>query len=661
MKNILLLLLCSGFFSYAQETKDSLVPKDLKEVIVIGKKTQIHEKQSKSLATIDEFLDKGSKVDLVKRGAYAWEPLINSMATERTLITIDGMRIFGACTDKMDPITSYVEVSNLSEATIKSGQQGSCFGSTIGGAIDLKRSQNRFGSQQWDFALNTGFETNNRQKIVGSSVNYADSTYYVDTDVMFREADNYAAGNNREILYSQFRKLNFSGTAGFKFFTNKLLEASVIYDKATDVGYPALHMDVSLAEALITSLKYVVIPKSSLVKDWETKVYFNTITHRMDDTTRPSVPIHMDMPGWSKTFGMYSKATAVKNRHHFLANFNAFYNQSVAEMTMYPNDPNENLMFMYTWPDVRTLYTGLFAEDQWVFNCHSGLKLSVSAGSHTNDVASDFGLQSLQIFYPEMSRQKTRFLKSIAAHYNYHKGEWEYGFGLGYGERAPSVSEGYGFYLFNSSDRFDYVGNPNLSNEKSIETHAFIGYKKEKISTKISSSFFRISDYIIGTPDTVLVPMTIGASGVKLYTALSYATIFNVDWNSEIALSNSLKWNVGLLYSLGKDSNGNALPLVNPLSYKTALTFTKVKYNAAIECVGNTAQTRYGSVYGETNTADFALLNANFGYKWVVSGSKLYTKIGVENILDAYYTTYSDWNKVPRMGRNIFVNLNFNL
>nr|WP_294775626.1 TonB-dependent receptor [uncultured Flavobacterium sp.] len=661
MKNLILLLLCSGFVSYAQEVKDSLVPKDLKEVIVIGKKTQIHEKQSKSLASIDEFLDKGSKVDLVKRGAYAWEPLINSMATERTLITIDGMRIFGACTDKMDPITSYVEVSNLSEANVHSGQQGACFGSTIGGAIDLKRSQTHLGTQKWDFALNTGFETNNRQKIIGSSVNYADSTYYVDTDIMFREADNYAAGNDKEILYSQFRKLNVSGTAGFKFLTNKLLEASVIYDKATDVGYPALPMDVSLAEALITSLKYVVVPKSTLLKDWETKVYFNTITHRMDDTTRPSVPIHMDMPGWSKTFGLYSKVNAVKNNHHFLANLNAFYNQSVAEMTMYPNDPNENLMFMYTWPDVRTFYTGFFAQDQWVFNCHSELKLSVSAGTHTNDVASDFGLQSLQIFYPEMSRQKTRFLKSIAANYSYHKKDWAYGLGLGYGERAPSVSEGYGFYLFNSSDRFDYVGNPNLSNEKSIETNVFIGYKKEKISSKITAAYFHIYDYIIGTPDATLIPMTIGASGVKLYTALEYATIFNVDWNSELTLSPSLKWNFGLLYSLGKDSNNNNLPLINPLSYKTALTFTKAKCNATIEALGNAEQTQIGAAYGETKTADFALLNANFGYKFVFSGSRLYTKIGVENILDAYYTTYSDWNKIPRMGRNIFINLNFNL
>lgn len=657
MKKILFLLLLNGLVSFAQEQKDTLVPKDLKEVIIIGKKAKIHEKQSKSLASIDEFLDKSSQVDLIKRGAYAWEPIINSMATERTLITIDGMRIFGACTDKMDPITSYVEVSNLSEATIHSGQQGSCFGSTIGGAIDLKRNQNQFGNQKWDFAVNSGFETNSRQKIIGSSVNYTDSLFYVDTDIMFRDADNYKAGNNKEVLFSQFKKLNFSGTSGFKFSQNKLIEASLIYDKATDVGYPALPMDVSLAEALITSLKYMVIPKSPLLKDWETKVYFNTITHRMDDTKRPSVPIHMDMPGWSETFGMYSKITGNKDNHHFLINLNSFYNKSVAEMTMYPENPDENSMFMYTWPDVRTFYTGLFAEDNWVFNCHSGLKMSFSLGSHTNDVASDFGLQSLQIFYPEMEAQKTRLLKSIGLNYNYNKNGLEYGFGTGYSERAPSVSEGYGFYLFNSSDRFDYIGNPNLRNEKSIETNVFFGYKKSKYNVKISSTFFRISDFIVGQPNDFFVPMTIGASGVKLYTTLDYATIFNVDITTEWKISKQFQWSGKIKYSRGQDSNKHNLPFISPLSYQTELKYRCQKLNAAIECIGNGAQTRFGSFYEEKSTAAFAILNFSAGYKFNWSGSILYTKIGVENIINTYYTTYSDWNKIPRMGRNIFLNL----
>ena len=124
MKTIFSFILLVFFsFSYSQEIpKDTLTANELSEVIVVGTKTPLHEKQFKTLASVDEFLQKSNKIDLIKRGAYAWEPLINGMATERTVITIEGMRIFGACTDKMDPITSYVEVSNLSEATVSSGQ-----------------------------------------------------------------------------------------------------------------------------------------------------------------------------------------------------------------------------------------------------------------------------------------------------------------------------------------------------------------------------------------------------------------------------------------------------------------------------------------------------------------------------------------------------------
>jgi iron complex outermembrane receptor protein len=352
MKNFILFLgLC--FFispmSIAQEKPvDSLTPKDLKEVIVIGKKTQLYQKQAKPLATIDEYLQQSAKVDMIRRGSYAWEPMINNMTNERTLVTIDGMRVFGACTDKMDPITSYVEVSNLSKASIKSGQQGACHGATIGGSIDLQRNRSGFSDLGWDTSLNTGFETNSKQKIIGSAINYADKSFYVDTDFMFRDAENYTDGKGQEVLFSQFRKFNISTTSGFSFDKNKLLEASIIYDKATNVGYPALPMDVSLANALITSVKFEYVPESSKVEKWETKIYYNTIKHKMDDTKRPSVPIHMDMPGWTDTFGFYSKANGVLRNHHFLADLNSFYNRSVAEMTMYPADSNENLMFICT-------------------------------------------------------------------------------------------------------------------------------------------------------------------------------------------------------------------------------------------------------------------------------------------------------------------------
>ena len=659
MKKLIVFFLSLSFcFTFSQEA-DSIKTKELKEVLVVGTKTTLHEKQTKTLATLDEFLQKSTKVDLIKRGAYAWEPIINGMATERTVVTIDGMRIFGACTDKMDPVTSYVEVSNLSEATISSGQQGSCHGNTIGGSIDLKRSQRQFTNAGWEFFVNSGYETNNRQKIIGSAINYADSLFYVDTDVMFRDAENYRAGNNKEIEFSQFRKLNLSATSGYKLASNKNIEASVIFDRATDVGYPALPMDVSLAEALITSVKYNYKPSFDSIDNWETKLYFNTITHTMDDTKRPDVPIHMDMPGWSDTYGFYSKLNGKYKKHQFLANLNSFYNRSVAEMTMYPSDPNENLMFMFTWPDVRTLYAGIYLEDNFEINCHSNLKFTTNLGFHNNNVASDFGLQSLQIFYPEMEASKSRFLKSISTNYFYNKDGISYGFGMGYGERAPSVSEGYGFYLYNSFDGFDYIGNPNLKNEKSLEGNANIGFKNAKWQTKLSASYFHIYDYIIGIPDASVAPMTIGANGIKVYTALDYATILSSDFTISYQLSDFWIWKGQFVYNLGKDNENNGLPFMSPFNYMTSLGFRPGKFSSELQLKGNATQTEYNAFYGEDKTPDYAIVNANLGYKFTFEKSKMILNTGVENMFDANYTTYTDWKNLPRMGRNIFINLMF--
>ena len=138
MKNqfYVVFVLLTTTLSLAQEqVKDSILPVNLTEVILIGKPTQLNEKQVKPLASLDEYLQQSGRIDMIKRGSYAWEPMINNMATERTIVTIDGMRIFGACTDKMDPVTSYVEGSNFSETPIKCGQQGACHGATIVGAI----------------------------------------------------------------------------------------------------------------------------------------------------------------------------------------------------------------------------------------------------------------------------------------------------------------------------------------------------------------------------------------------------------------------------------------------------------------------------------------------------------------------------------------------
>lgn len=651
----------TGTTQAQEKLADSLGLIKLSEVVVITASDGLnHQKQRKPLSTLDEFLESSRSINMVKRGAYAWEPTMNDMASERLAITIDGMQIFGACTDKMDPITSYVDVSNLAEAQIGSGQQGAAFGNTIGGGINLKLDKSNFKSTGWSGSLESGFETNNSMRVFGGELNYSDEKFYVNTDVIYRKADNYKAGGGKEVKYSQFEKYNFSLNTGYKLTEDKAISATLIYDEARDVGYPALTMDVSLARAIIGSVSYNQDTLFAKFNNWETKVYYNDIEHVMDDTTRPDVVIHMDMPGWSETGGFYTQAHLVAEKHDFMFKLDGYYNKSYAEMTMYPVNPNEQPMFMLTWPDVRTKDVGFYAEDHIDFK-KSSLKLSTRLSYHANSVEDDFGLNSLKIFYPEMDRTKTRFLKSFSAQYHTMLSDFHFQGGISYGERAPSVSEGYGFYLFNSFDNHDYIGDPGLNTESSADINFSVTYKRPIFEVTATANYFHISDYIIGKVDHGLSTMTIGASGVKIYSNLDYAQLFNTSLSGRYSISNAFKLTGNISYHRGVDHDGENLPLISPFSYRSALDFYKNQFSASLSVDGAGEQTNYNPTYGETKTAAYAILSASFGKRFFIKDNDLFVKAGIQNILDTHYTSYTDWNNIPRMGRNIYATISYSI
>ncbi|MDG2195075.1 MAG: TonB-dependent receptor [Polaribacter sp.] len=635
----------------------------LKEIIIIGKKRKgvDNKKHTKPLSSLGQFLEESSKINMIKRGNYAWEPAINNMLSDRISVTIDGMQIFGACTDKMDPVTSYVAISNLENVVISSGQHGSENGQTIGGAIDLKLDKSGF--TKYDSKLITGFdlgyENNSNTKIIGIETNYSNQKFFLNTDFIKRSADNYFDGNNQEVLFSQYNKYNFSAISGYKISSKEKIEATLIYDEATNVGYPALPMDVSLAKALIGSVNYEYSNAETFINTLETKIYANSITHVMDDTKRPNVPIHMDMPGWSNTYGFYIKSKAKKNQHALLMNFNGYYNTSLAEMTMYPKNTSERLMFMLTWPDVITIYSGLYLEDKIKINATTSAQLSARFGFQHNRIASDFGLGSLQIFYPHLTASKNRFLPSVSTQITHKKKSFTYTVSLGYGERAPSVSEGYGNFLYNSFDNFDYIGNPYLKNEKSFEFNTKVSFKKKAFNISFENSFFYLSDYIIGEINTHYSPMVIGADGVKVYRSLDNVLQFNSALNTSYKINTHFTTNASIGYNYGKEIHGEYLPLIAPFSYKVNLLYKKNVFTSKIEIVGAGTQVNYSKSYGEDKTKKYTIFNFNTGYTFYINNDVLTVKTGVENIFNNYYSTYSDWKNIPRMGRNIFVNLSY--
>ncbi len=657
---VAILFLFNGYTqAYSDSTSSEHLPAyNLDEIIVIAPTKTVSDKTEKPLSSIDEYLAKNPNINMIRKGGYAWEPYINGMGTERSAITIDGMQIYSACTDKMDPVTSYVEIANLSTININSGHASATGGSTIAGTMDLKKKKGSFGAKDLSGTTYLGLETNNLQKIFGTSLSFKHPKVFFDIDFTFRDANNYKSGGRKEVLYSQFTKYNVSSIIGYNINKHQHIEASLIYDHAVDVGYPALPMDVSSAKAFIGAIEHFYHPHQGKLKLIQSKIYYNNITHIMDDSKRPDVPIRMDMPGWSKTGGFYTIISGASKKNSWKTTLSGHQNSSLAEMTMYSNDANEKDMFMLTWPDVNTRYLDAFGEN--IIQLSEQAKLTFNGGLaiHQNEIKSDFGLNSIRIFYPDVESTKTRFLKRFYTAFNIHKDHRIfYSAHLSYGERAPSVSEGYGFYLFNSMDKYDYVGNPYLKNEKSLSVSTSIQLIKNRYSFKVSGSYFFINDYIIGNIIQDLSAMTIGASGVKMYEQIKHAHIANVTLDAKFEIFDNLYWNTMLSYRRGRSNDIGDLPLIQPFSFYSEMSYSIKSFNAVISTNGATKLSNYNSNFGETAVSAYVLINLSLSHSFKFKEKSLALKAGVENLLDKEYTTFADWNRIPRMGRNFFFNL----
>ena len=250
-------------------------------------------------------------------------------------------------------------------------------------------------------------------------------------------------------------------------------------------------------------------------------------------------------------------------------------------------------MYMMTWPDINTIYSGLFIEDKIDLSSFFNLNLNAKIGFNYNSVESEFGLNSLKVFYPEMKKDKIDLLKSFNVQLTYKQNHWNQAFAVGFGDRSASISEAFGFYLFNSFDNYDYVGNPYLDTEKSLSFLSTTQFKSDKIKAKLQANYFRIFDYIIGKPNPTLSPMTIGANGIKVYEALSFAEIFNFSLDFKYRLHQNWNFNANVSYRFGQDDESNNLPLIQPFSYGLSLDFMKNNWAVNTQIEGNSRHSNY--------------------------------------------------------------------
>lgn len=151
--------------------------------------------------------------------------------------------------------------------------------------------------------------------------------------------------------------------------------------------------------------------------------------------------------------------------------------------------------------------------------------------------------------------------------------------------------------------------------------------------------------------------MTIGAHGVKNFSALPDAGLAGIESSLLLKPVKQLDIISTLRYTNGKDNTGDPLPMIAPLKSVSSIRYQFSNLFLQLESETAAAQHKISSRYGEDKTGGYTLLHIRSGYRFVLLGKKTDLQSGIENVLDKKYHEHLDWGNVARPGRNIYVTL----
>lgn len=601
-------------------------------------------------ATLEELLSRLPELNLVRRGPYGMEPMLRSFRDGQLNVLVDGMRMQGACTDKMDPVTIYIEPVNLEQVDLKTGAGGSLQGSTLGGTINLRMASPDT-SKAWSGILQSGYQSAAKASYHSLVLNHATGSWAFRASGTMRQASDYRAGKGVQIPYSGFRKANATIAARYQYNNSTYLKIDGLFDEGHHIGYPALPMDVGYARAYIFSI--TLAHQLHHAGSWSLKAYSNTVHHEMDDTRRPATGMHMDMPGQSRTSGLLATAELRRkgsNRILLTADLSSTFLK--ASMTMYEN--GQPPMYMLTWPDNRKWQSG--AGLSWITNPDSltQVQLNLRADGIRHQLTSTEGKAAWSVFN-QTATATSRIIGAggIQVSRKIFPG-WLLATTLSFSQRMPTAGEFFGIYLFNAKDGFDYLGNPGLKTENAVQAELSLQYTRRKNRARLAVSYAGIGNYISGWVQPGLSTMTIGARGVKQWQNSGKAGIWTVEGSSNWVLFGRVNWVNTLRFNYGKLANQSPVPQLAPFKYIGAVRMPFGNFSAGIETEYAAAQKRINTSSGEEATGAYALLHIRAAYRFGFHKMENELQLGCENLLDAQYREHLDWGTIPRQGRNIY-------
>lgn len=638
--------------------------RDTKELMIVANKDDgknVHAYHSQN-ATSDmaQFLDNIDGISINKRGAFGWEPVVRGQSDQRMNLVIDGMQVFKACVDKMDPITSYVETNNLSKLEIdKSGtsvaQNGS--GNSTVNLVTQKAEANPFSME-----INSEYRLPDQYRNLSITGNSSDASERnaIRFSGSYKKVSDFTAGNNQTIHNTQYEKLNLNLSYRHTFPSKHSVEAGYITDKAYNIGYPALLMDATKALADIGQIQFNFAPSDRWYQIKSVQLYANSIRHTMDDYSRDVANrsvmrgMHMPMYGQTNTYGTRINGLFPYNTEWFL---NGYISEANGDMEMISLNPDIADMFIYNLDEVNTREVSFGLRHR--FELSDALLLKVEESVRFKSLRTDSKAYGsfFEGLYDRELNTRNKFLISTSGSLLWMLNDnWSMNGNLVYSDRMGNHVELFGHYIYNYVDGYFYDGNPWLKTERSINSDLNTTWESDKHSLSLTvfhKQYFNYIDGIlaegISTPDFQF----------KQYANVGDATISGFEFRSITNISHkiSLDNRISYLYAQNQTLD-EPLPLIPPLKGNNSVHFHHKQNILMAEAEWAASQNRIAQTSSREDKTDaYAVLN--FAYERTWMNGSLSTILKSNNLLDEYYHTHTSIGNIPEAGRNFMLSLRY--
>ena len=648
-KSILLILLAAFSNLYAEDLTDIQISAPVLNTQDLTNQA-IEDINTKNAIDGGDLLRSINGISTIRRGGHGLDPVIRGQSDQRLNSSIDGAIVYGACSSKMDPASTYVNIENYDSITVIKGSQSVLYGAGgPGGVVRYERVTEPLSqANAYKFKIGQTFDSNAEAKTTIGDFTLGLGQAYFRINGSYSEAGNYETGTGLKPL-TEYETSNYAAIIGKRLDDGSKLEFTYTNNSQENIGFAGLPMDIVYSYTDIYNLKYHRVTQFGPFSSMKVELYNSDMDHLMDNYTMRSVD-SMKTPAASDTYGGRIIG-ATDNGMKVGVDYE--HNTRDAEQNMVISGTERHLT--YLWPGAEIAKLGLFLEkdnkisDQTTMSY--GLRLDrveTDATRAADDPGSAHMAQvtANSLYTAHYSGTVTAGKRDFSNFSGFLRYTKDYGpmssayISLSRNERTPDATE-----LFNAKTsmamagkyRLRHIGNPNLNSE--VHTTLEIGFENMFMGSHVNGSLYLndISDYITtyrasdGTYDNTI-------NDARIYKNID-ATIWGYELTAQKDLTSNVKTIFNLNYTHGDDDTQNRpLAQMMPLSGDISLEYQTGSVNYGLRANFADTQDRFDSRVLDTGrTGGYTVYDLYAGFE---PTPNIRFTMGISNLTDKRYATH---------------------